>query len=134
MKTYDNAGYIDYEQFLLVAQMPAFQMLRALQATNRPRNLLQVEASAELYFGETLRRDTEQSVGLMSIEQSRKFSGSCHHLNLPFSFLPKLTNLLLNNSSEHFSMELYQGCIASMQRFVAMTVMVSSFLICGIGC
>ena len=73
--------------------MPALQMLRALQTINRPRSLLQVEASSELYFGEQLRGEAERSVGLLSIEQS-----------------------------QHFSMELYEGRIASMQRFVAMCV------------
>ena len=73
--------------------MPALQMLRALQTINRPRSLLQVEASSELYFGERLRGEAERSVGLLSIEQS-----------------------------QHFSMELYEGRIASMQRFVAMCV------------
>mmetsp|Transcript_2825 Transcript_2825/g.6181 ORF Transcript_2825/g.6181 Transcript_2825/m.6181 type:complete len:1521 (-) Transcript_2825:409-4971(-) len=90
---HDGAGYIDYEKFLRIAEMPAIQMLRALQTINRPRSLLQVEASSELYFGEQLRRDVK-GIGLLSIEQS-----------------------------QHFSMELYEGRIASMQRFVAMTVM-----------
>lgn len=75
--------------------MPALQMLRTLQTINRPRSLLQVEASSELYFGEQLRGEAERSVGLLSIEQS-----------------------------QHFSMELYEGRIASLQRFVAMTVFV----------
>lgn len=91
---HDNAGYIDYDKFLLIADMPALQRLRALQSINRPRSLLQVEASSELYFGEQLRSEAERSVGLLNIEQS-----------------------------QHFSMELYEGRIASMQRFVAMTVM-----------
>mmetsp|Transcript_11734 Transcript_11734/g.25753 ORF Transcript_11734/g.25753 Transcript_11734/m.25753 type:complete len:726 (+) Transcript_11734:2053-4230(+) len=91
---HDKAGYIDYDKFLGIAEMPALQMLRALQTINRPRSLLQVEPSSELYFGEQLRGEAEQSVGLLSIEQS-----------------------------QHFSMELYEGRIASMQRFVAMTVM-----------
>jgi len=90
---HDNAGYIDYDKFLRIADMPALQMLRALQTINRPRSLLQVEASSELYFGERLRGEAERSVGLLSIEQS-----------------------------QHFSMELYEGRIASMQRFVAMCV------------
>lgn len=90
----DNSGYIDYDDFLRIADMPALQMLRTLQTINRPRSLLQVEASSELYFGEQLRGEAERSVGLLSIEQS-----------------------------QHFSMELYEGRIASMQRFVAMTVM-----------
>ena len=48
-------------------------MLRALQTINRPRSLLQVEASSELYFGQLLRDEAEKSVGLLGIEQSRKF-------------------------------------------------------------
>lgn len=70
---HDNAGYIDYDKFLRIAEMPALQMLRALQTINRPRSLLQVEASNELYFGEQLRGEAERSVGILSIEQSRKF-------------------------------------------------------------
>jgi len=69
-------------------------MLRALQTINRPRSLLQVEASSELYFGQLLRDEAEKSVGLLGIEQS-----------------------------QHFSMELYEGRVASMQRFVSMCVM-----------
>ncbi|KAL7540267.1 hypothetical protein ACHAXR_010000, partial [Thalassiosira sp. AJA248-18] len=91
---HDNAGYIDFKKFLRVAKMSAFQKLTALQAINRPRMLLQVEASRELYFGEHLRHEAEQSVGILNIERS-----------------------------QHFSMELYEGRIASLQRFVAMTVM-----------
>ena len=70
---HDDAGFLDYEKFEKIAEMPALQKLRALQTINRPRSLLQVEASDELYFGEALRDEAEQSVGLLSIEQSREF-------------------------------------------------------------
>ena len=71
---HDNQGYIDYEKFQRIAEMPSLQMLRALQTINRPRSLLQVEASGENYFGEQLRSEAEQSVGLLGIEQSQHFS------------------------------------------------------------
>ena len=70
---HDNAGFLDYDKFLRIGDMPALSKLRALQATDRPRSLLQVEASSELYFGEELRNEAEQSVGLLNIERSREF-------------------------------------------------------------
>ena len=69
-------------------------MLRILQTINRPRSLLQVEASREIYFGENVRQNAPDSVGVLSLERS-----------------------------QHFSMELYESRIASMQRFVSMCVM-----------
>ena len=91
---HDGAGSIDYDKFLRIAEMPQLQMLRILQTINRPRSLLQVEASREIYFGENLRHEAPDSVGVLSLERS-----------------------------QHFSMELYESRIASMQRFVSMCVM-----------
>lgn len=59
------------------------------------RGLVQVQASKEKYFGEELRK---------------------HSLN------PGISSLALSQS-QHFSMELYESRVASMQRFVSMTVM-----------
>ena len=74
--------------------MPTLQMLRALSANNQSSKItFASRGKSELYFGERLRGEAERSVGLLSIEQS-----------------------------QHFSMELYEGRIASMQRFVAMCV------------
>lgn len=77
-----------------VSQMP--NLLAELTVKNRDsRGLTQVQASKERYFGEDLRK---------------------HSLN------PGVSSLAMSKS-QHFSMELYESRIASMQRFVAMTVM-----------
>lgn len=90
----DDTGFLTYDQFVRIAEMPELQKLRVIQAINRPRSLLQVEPSKETYFGEALRNDAPGSVGVFSLENSQRFS-----------------------------MELYESRVASMQRFVAMTVM-----------
>lgn len=77
-----------------VSQMP--NLMAELTVKNRDsRGLTQVQASKETYFGEELRK---------------------HSLN------PGVGSLAMSQS-QHFSMELYESRIASMQRFVAMTVM-----------
>lgn len=80
--------------FNTVSQMP--NLVAELTVKNRDsRGLTQVQASKERYFGEELRK---------------------HSLN------PGVSSLAMSQS-QHFSMELYESRIASMQRFVAMTVM-----------
>jgi len=90
----DENGKLEFDGFLKVSQMPS--LLAELSVKNRDsRGLTQVQASQERYFGEDLRK---------------------HSLN------PSVSSLAMSKS-QHFSMELYESRIASMQRFVAMTVM-----------
>jgi hypothetical protein len=70
-------------------------LLADLGTKNRDsRGLVQVQASKEKYFGEEIRKHATPGVDSMAMSQS-----------------------------QNFSMELYESRIASLQRFVAMTVM-----------
>ena len=75
--------------------MPQVDLLGKLSVVNRDnRGLVQVMPSKERYFGEELKNSAPKGVGAFMMSQS-----------------------------QHLSMELYESRIASMQRFVAMTVM-----------
>ena len=75
--------------------MPEVDVLRKLSVKNRDsRGLVQVAPSTERYFGEELKNSA-----------------------------PKGTGAFVMSQSQHLSMELYESRIASVQRFVAMTVM-----------
>ena len=89
----DDNGTLSFDEFLKVARMPT--QLAELGTKNRDsRGLVQVQASKERYFGEELKEYTQLGVNSMAMSQS-----------------------------QHFSMELYESRVASLQRFVAMTVM-----------
>ena len=78
-----------------MSKMPNVEVLGKLSVINRDeRGLLQVMPSEETYFGEELEKSAPKGVG---------------------SFLM--------SESQHLSMQLYESRVASMQRFVAMTVM-----------
>jgi len=78
-----------------MSKMPNVEVLGKLSVINRDdRGLLQVMPSTETYFGEELEKSAPKGVG---------------------SFLM--------SESQHLSMQLYESRIASMQRFVSMTVM-----------
>ena len=82
-------------QFAKLASVPHIEALSDLNIANRDeRGLLQVQASTEDYFGEELKRNTPIHLGSILISQS-----------------------------QHLSQELYESRVASVQRFVAMTVM-----------
>eukprot|EP00581_Thalassiosira_minuscula_P013408 CAMPEP_0183716566 /NCGR_PEP_ID=MMETSP0737-20130205/10436_1 /TAXON_ID=385413 /ORGANISM="Thalassiosira miniscula, Strain CCMP1093" /LENGTH=1583 /DNA_ID=CAMNT_0025945857 /DNA_START=119 /DNA_END=4870 /DNA_ORIENTATION=+ len=86
-------GTLSFDEFLRVSRMP--NLLAELSIKNRDsRGLVQVQASQERYFGEELRKHSQLGVNSMAMSRS-----------------------------QHFSMELYESRIASLQRFVAMTVM-----------
>jgi hypothetical protein len=90
----DESGTLEFDEFVKVSQMPS--LLAELSVKNRDdRGLTQVQASKERYFGEELRK---------------------HSLN------PGVSSMAMSHS-QHFAMELYESRVASMQRFVAMTVM-----------
>ena len=91
----DGNGRIDFDEFVEMAKMPDVEVLGKLSVKNRDsRGLVQVMPSEERYFGEELRKTA-----------------------------PKGTDAFLLEQSQHLVMELYESRIASMQRFVAMTVM-----------
>lgn len=75
--------------------MPQVDVLGKLSVSNRDsRGLVHVMPSEERYFGEELRKTAPKGVGAFVMSQS-----------------------------QHLAMELYESRVASMQRFVAMTVM-----------
>mmetsp|Transcript_4309 Transcript_4309/g.7220 ORF Transcript_4309/g.7220 Transcript_4309/m.7220 type:complete len:1456 (-) Transcript_4309:148-4515(-) len=91
----DGGGTLDFEEFVAMAKLPQVEVLGKLSVQNRDdRGLAQVMPSEERYFGEELRKTA-----------------------------PKGTGAFLMSQSQHLVMELYESRIASMQRFVAMTVM-----------
>ncbi len=91
----DGGGTLDFDEFVQMAKMPQVEVLGKLSVQNRDdRGLAQVMPSKEKYFGEELRKTA-----------------------------PKGTGAFLMSQSQHLVMELYESRIASMQRFVAMTVM-----------
>ena len=91
----DGSGDVDFDEFVQICTLGAGDMLKMLGATNRDASgVLQVAPSEEKYFGEKLRAEAPKSVN-------------------PFSLV----------ESQAFSMQLYESRIASLQRFVAMSVM-----------
>jgi hypothetical protein len=94
----DGSGRMDYDEFLKMLSISDLQSGIKLPPSNHDdRGIIQIEASSERYFGETLRKinagKSENDVDFMLAR------------------------------SQHFSQELYETRIASLQRFVAMTVM-----------
>ena len=104
----DKGGTVDFDEFSTIARIPQAEVLGKLGTQNRDeRGLVQVEQSKESFFGEELRKNAPKGVGAFLMSESQKLS-----------------------------MELYESRIASMQRFVAMTVMfhqVSLLVLC-FGC
>ena len=91
----DGNGTLDLEEFVELCKMPSVDVLGKLSVSNRDdRGLVQVMPSTERYFGEELRKTA-----------------------------PKGTGAFLMSQSQHLVMELYESRVASVQRFVAMTVM-----------
>lgn len=89
----NDKGELSFDDFLKIARMPS--LLAGLGTKNRDsRGLVQVQASKEKYFGEEIRKHATPGVDSMAMSQS-----------------------------QNFSMELYESRVASLQRFVAMTVM-----------
>jgi len=83
-------------QFIALTKLPQVDVLGKLSVSNRDeRGLVQVMPSEERYFGEELRKSAPKGVGAFTMSKS-----------------------------QHLAMELYESRVASMQRFVAMTVMV----------
>jgi len=94
----DQSGLLDYDQFLFLMRNTQLEQGVRLPPSNRnDRGIIQIEASKEKYFGETL----------------RKYNAGKAMKDMDFVLA----------RSQHFSQELYETRIASLQRFVAMTVM-----------
>lgn len=90
----DDSGTLDFDEFNQLVSMDQADVLGKLGMQNRDdRGLIQVEPSTEEFFGEELRQAAAGSEGF------------------------------LISQTQHLSMELYESRIASLQRFVAMTVM-----------
>lgn len=92
----DGSGALDFDEFRQIMAFSELDVLRNLQHAARrdDRGRLQVMASTENYFGESLSDTSLTSVGDFAKSQS-----------------------------QHLSMELYESRVASLQRFVSMCVM-----------
>jgi len=91
----DNGGTLDYDEFCEVMNLPEMDMLNILEADARnEEGLLMVEPSHEDYFGQSIRRSAPKKIKAYTLVESQEFS-----------------------------MSLYESRIASLQRFVSMTVM-----------
>ena len=91
----DNSGTLDYDEFCEVMNLPEMDMLNILEADARnEEGLLMVEPSHEDYFGQSIRRSAPKKIKAYTLVESQEFS-----------------------------MSLYESRIASLQRFVSMTVM-----------
>ena len=91
----DGNGTLDIHEFIELSKLPKVDVLGKLSVVNRDsRGLVQVMPSEEAYFGEELEKSAPEGVGHFLMAESQRLA-----------------------------MELYESRIASMQRFVAMTVM-----------
>jgi hypothetical protein len=93
-----RSGRLDYDEFLnLLNTTNLEQSIKAPPSNRNDKGVIQIEASSEKYFGETL----------------RKYNAGKSMKDLDFMLA----------RSQHFGQELYETRIASLQRFVAMTIM-----------
>jgi hypothetical protein len=93
-----RSGTLDYDEFLnLLNTTNLEQSIKAPPSNRNEKGVIQIEASPEKYFGEIL----------------RKYNAGKSMKDLDFMLA----------RSQHFSQELYETRIASLQRFVAMTIM-----------
>jgi hypothetical protein len=93
-----GSGNLDYNEFLHLLRTSDLNRDVKLPPSNKDeRGIIQIDANKEKYFGETL----------------RKYNAGKSKKDLDFMVA----------RSQHFSQELYETRIASLQRYVAMTVM-----------
>ena len=91
----DGSGELDYDEFCDIMTLGDTNLLSILEKDSRnERGLLLVEPSEETYFGESIRKSAPEKVK-------------------PYALV----------ESQELSMQLYESRVASLQRFVAMTVM-----------
>lgn len=96
-----ETGVMAYGQFVKLMQSPDFVgKVKAPPSHKNERGIIQIEVSDERYFGETMRK----------LNRAGR-----HALNDDLDFLLAKT--------QRFGQELYETRIASLQRFVAMTIM-----------
>jgi len=102
----DNIGSISFDQFHRLMTMNSLQIDAILKPSIRDsKGLIQVRPSRERYFGENL------------VEKSMNGSRQ-RNVN------PTITAFGIGaTKSQNFAQELYESRIASLQRFVSMTVM-----------
>ncbi len=94
-----KTGMVDYNEFLTFLQRMGYDQQVSIPPSNRDkRGLIQIEASRERYFGETLRK---YNAGKNKVQDM---------------------DMVLAHS-QHLVQELYESRVASMQRFVAMCVL-----------
>jgi hypothetical protein len=94
----DSSGNISIDEFTqFIAGSESASTLKAPKSHRNDRGVIQVEMSKEKYFGEDIRR--------LNAARNKK--------DVDFTLA----------RSQHLSQELYESRIASLQRFVAMTVM-----------
>jgi len=98
-KMYDSteSNYLDYEEFLLLLKESALQGLKVPPSHRDDRGMIRIEPSTEKYFGES----------------TRKINSGKSKKDVDFR----------TAQLQNFAQELYETRIASLQRFVAMTVM-----------
>lgn len=91
----EGDGILDFDEWVRLDKLPKVEVLVKLSVKNRDaRGLVQVQASREDFFGQELKRSAQIGLGSVALSQS-----------------------------QYLSMELYESRVASMQRFVSMTVM-----------
>lgn len=94
-----QTGMVDYNEFLTFLKMMGYDQQVSIPPSNRDkRGLIQIEASKERYFGETLRK---YNAGKNKVQDMD----------------------MVLAQSQHLVQELYESRVASMQRFVAMCVL-----------
>lgn len=94
-----NSGLVDYNEFVSFLKRMGYDQQVKIPPSNRDsRGLIQIEASRERYFGETLRKYN---------------AGKDKVKDMDFVLA----------QSQHLVQELYETRVASMQRFVAMCVL-----------
>lgn len=96
----ESSGFLSFEEFLVLLEMLNLQnsSLKTPTSVRDERGIIQITASRERYFGELTRK-----------LNAGKSSGK--HLDFHLT------------RSQHLSQELYETRVASLQRFVSMTVM-----------
>ena len=96
----DDNGTLSLAEFVHLMKQPQMEIALMIEPSIRDENgVIQVQASNEAYFGENVMK----GVSMSQFTQNSALTGA--------------------TKSQDFSQELYESRIASMQRFVAMTVM-----------